>query len=251
MATRPEINKLTQDIIDILAYQADLQKKYTGAAIDAKLKEVIDQYSQQIGMNADKLAALVESLDALSNKEVTDAATITAKIADLEAEHKTFKDSFDQISQELIAIELGNGGGSVPSSEITKAIQKLQDKVNSLDDKIAQTTQDLKDKINAKIDNVKQLIDDKTDNVKQIIDNKISQVNDRQDAINGRIDDVVSQIDDRIQKINDREDEIVQQGQDALTEIKTEIADIKEQVKTNNLDIQEIKDRLNGFYIFG
>ena len=143
---------LTEQILDIMSYASDLQKKYT----DGKVTEEVEKYNVELSKTRDDLQALIEALDSLDFKEdgKIDAKVITAKVAQNEADVKVNKDTIAKVDAKLAKVqETLDNAGVASSKDIAQIkedlktvkgnIEDLENRVKTNEDKIANLTLDV------------------------------------------------------------------------------------------------------------
>ena len=136
---------LTDQLMDIISYLADAEKKFVNTTIDGKvskaINEAISKYEVELGKTKDDLQNLVKSLDGLDFKEdgQIDVKVITGKVTNLEASIKSINDKIDSI------VSASNSGETVSSDEVTKLEADIKI--------ITSDIKDIKDKIIADLTN--------------------------------------------------------------------------------------------------
>jgi len=150
---------LTEQILDIMSYASDLQKKYT----DGKVTEEVEKYDAELSKTRDDLQALIEALDSLDFKEdgKIDAKVITAKVAQNEADIKVNKDTIAEVDAKVAKVQETLDNAGVASSEdiaqikedlktVKDNIEDLENRVKANEDKIADLALDV-EKIKAEL----------------------------------------------------------------------------------------------------
>ncbi len=136
---------LTDQLMDIISYLADAEKKFIDTTVDGKvskaINDTISKYETELGKTKDDLQNLVKSLDGLDFKEdgQIDVKVITGKVANLEASIKSINDKIDSI------VSASNNGETVSSVEVTKLESDIKI--------ITSDIKDIKDKIIADLTN--------------------------------------------------------------------------------------------------
>ena len=136
---------LTDQLMDIISYLADAEKKFINTTVDGKvskaINDTISKYETELGKTKDDLQNLVKSLDGLDFKEdgQIDVKVITGKVANLEASIKSINDKIDSI------VSAANNGETVSSDEVTKLESDIKI--------ITSDIKDIKDKIIADLTN--------------------------------------------------------------------------------------------------
>ena len=136
---------LTDQLMDIISYLADAEKKFINTTVDGKvskaINDTISKYETELGKTKDDLQNLVKSLDGLDFKEdgQIDVKVITGKVTNLEASIKSINDKIDSI------VSAANNGETVSSDEVTKLESDIKI--------ITSDIKDIKDKIIADLTN--------------------------------------------------------------------------------------------------
>jgi len=124
---------LTEQLMDIISYLAEAQKKFVNKTVDSKINETISKYEEELGKTKNELEELVKALDNLDFKEdgKIDPKVITGKVADLEAAVNTIKEKIENLS-----ITNNDEAASDDVQKLEADIKIIQTDIKEIKDKI-------------------------------------------------------------------------------------------------------------------